>query len=127
MAWHGLISVGVGAILGAWLRWGLSLAFNAVVPMLPLGTLISNLIGGYSIGLVLGYMEHVQALSPEIRLFLTTGLLGGLTTFSTFSVETSALLLRQEYLWAGIMIGAHVMGSILLTLLGFATVALMKG
>ena len=127
MVFYGIVSVGVGAMLGAWLRWMLTLLLNPIIPMLPLGTLTSNLIGGYLIGLVLGYIEHFQTLSPEMRLFITTGFLGGLTTFSTFSAETSALLLRQEYLWAGLMIGAHVIGSIAMTLLGVATIAWLKG
>jgi len=127
MVFYGIVSVGIGAMLGAWLRWLLTLLLNPIIPMLPLGTLTSNLIGGYLIGLVLGYIEHFQTLSPEMRLFITTGFLGGLTTFSTFSAETSALLLRQEYLWAGLMIGAHVIGSIAMTLLGVATIAWLKG
>jgi CrcB protein len=94
--------------------------------MLPLGTLMSNLIGGYLIGLVLGYIDHFQALSPDARLFVTTGLLGGLTTFSTFSGEVSALLLRGEYGWAGATIGANLLGSVALTLLGVATIAVAK-
>jgi CrcB protein len=127
MVFYGIVSVGVGAMFGAWLRWMLTLLLNPIIPMLPLGTLTSNLIGGYLVGLVLGYIEHFQTLSPEMRLFITTGFLGGLTTFSTFSAETSALLLRQEYLWAGLMIGAHVIGSIAMTLLGVATIAWLKG
>jgi fluoride exporter len=122
----GFISVGVGAMLGAWLRWGLSLTLNPILPMLPLGTLISNLVGGYLIGLVLGYIEQFQAFSPEARLFITTGFLGGLTTFSTFSGESTALLMRQEYVWAGMLIGTHVVGSIAMTLLGVGTIALLK-
>ena len=122
----GFVSVGVGAMFGAWLRWWLSVALNPILPMLPLGTLISNLVGGYLIGLVLGYIEHFQAFSPEARLFITTGFLGGLTTFSTFSGESTALLMRQEYVWAGMLIGTHVMGSIVMTLLGVGTIALLK-
>ncbi len=95
--------------------------------MLPLGTLASNLIGGYLIGLVLGYIEHFQSLSPEMRLFITTGFLGGLTTFSTFSAETTTLLLREEYLWATLGIGAHVIGSLLMTLLGVGTILVARG
>ena len=94
--------------------------------MLPLGTLASNLVGGYLIGLVLGYIDHFQSLSPEMRLLITTGFLGGLTTFSTFSAESTALLMRQEYLWAGVVIGGHVVGSILMTMLGVGTIALLK-
>jgi CrcB protein len=127
MGISGFVSVGMGAMIGAWLRWGLSAALNPLVPMLPLGTLISNLVGGYLIGLVLGYIEHFQAFSPEARLFITTGFLGGLTTFSTFSAESAALLMRQEYLAAGVLIGAHLIGSIAMTLLGVGTIALLKG
>ena len=127
MVLYGIISVGIGAMLGAWLRWGLSLLLNPVVPMLPLGTLTANLIGGYLVGLVLGHMEHFQSLSPETRLLVTTGFLGGLTTFSTFSAETIALLLRQEYLWAGLIVGAHVIGSLTMTLLGVGTIVLLRG
>ena len=94
--------------------------------MLPLGTLVSNLVGGYLIGLVLGYIEQFQSFSPEMRLLITTGFLGGLTTFSTFSAESTALLMRQEYLWASIVIGGHVIGSILMTMLGVGTIALLK-
>ena len=126
MGLSGFVSVGVGAMFGAWLRWGLSVALNPILPMLPLGTLISNLAGGYLIGLVLGYIEHFQAFSPEARLFITTGFLGGLTTFSTFSSESTALLMRHEYVWAGMLIGTHVIGSIVMTLLGVGTIALFK-
>ena len=126
MGVYGFVSVGVGAAIGAWLRWWLSVALNPILPMFPLGTLVSNLIGGYLIGLVLGYIEQFQTFSPEMRLLITTGFLGGLTTFSTFSAESTALLLRQEYLWAGMVIGGHVIGSILMTLLGVGTVAVLK-
>ena len=126
MGVYGLFSVGIGAAVGAWLRWGLSVTLNPVLPMFPLGTLVSNLLGGYLIGLVLGYIDHFQSLSPEMRLLITTGFLGGLTTFSTFSAESTALLLRQEYLWAGAVIGGHVIGSILMTMLGVGTIALLK-
>ncbi len=126
MGIYGFFSVGIGAALGAWLRWGLSVTLNPILPMLPLGTLASNLVGGYLIGLVLGYIDHFQSMSPEMRLLITTGFLGGLTTFSTFSAESTALLMRQEYLWAGIVIGGHVVGSILMTMLGVGTIALLK-
>jgi fluoride exporter len=126
MGVYGFFSVGIGAAMGAWLRWGLSVTLNPVLPTFPLGTLVSNLVGGYLIGLVLGYIDHFQSLSPEMRLLITTGFLGGLTTFSTFSAESTALLMRQEYLWAGAVIGAHVVGSILMTMLGVGTIALLK-
>ncbi|MFP5406635.1 MAG: fluoride efflux transporter CrcB, partial [Gammaproteobacteria bacterium] len=82
-------AVGVGAAFGAWIRWGLGLLLNPVFSTLPLGTLAANLIGGYLMGIALGGFEHFQTLSPAFRLLVTTGFLGGLTTFSTFSAETT--------------------------------------
>src|SRR3546814_2249931 len=91
-----LFSIGTGAALGAWLRWGLGLWLNPHHATLPLGTLAANLVGGYGVGLALGWFAQTPGLSPELRLFVITGLLGGLTTFSTFSLETVQMLLRSE-------------------------------
>ena len=118
----GFVAVGAGAAIGAWLRWGLSIALNHTVPNLPLGTLASNLIGGYLVGIAVEVFMHHTALTPEWRLFIITGFLGGLTTFSTFSAEVVALLSRQEYGWALALASAHLAGSLLLTALGIATV-----
>ena len=122
--WGGLLAVGGGAAVGAWLRWGLGVALNPVFPTLPLGTLAANLAGGLMMGLVMELATRHALLSPEMRLLLTTGFLGGLTTFSTFSAEIVTLLLRKEYLWGSIAIFAHVVGSLALTLLG---ILLMRG
>jgi CrcB protein len=116
------LAVGAGAALGAWLRWGLSVALNHVVPNLPLGTLASNLIGGYLVGIAIEALVHHSALTPEWRLFIITGFLGGLTTFSTFSAETVALLARQQYGWTIALVAAHLAGSLALTALGIMTV-----
>ena len=118
----GILAVGMGAALGAWLRWILGLGFNAYVPNLPLGTLAANLVGGFLIGVAVEIFTLHPVLPPEIRLFVITGFLGGLTTFSTFSAETVALLQRAEYGWAGAIIVAHLAGSIVMTLLGIAVV-----
>ena len=118
----GFLAVGAGAVLGAWLRWALSFALNPLLPNLPLGTLVSNLVGGYLIGIAVEVMVHHNVLTPEWRLFIITGFLGGLTTFSTFSAETVDLLSRQEYAWTAALMGAHIAGSIALTFLGIATV-----
>lgn len=126
MTLYGFAAVGIGAMIGTWLRWWLGLALNGVLPQLPLGTLAANLLGGYLMGLALGYFEHFQALAPETRLMITTGFLGGLTTFSTFSAETTTLLVRQEYGWASLIIGSHVAGSLAMTVLGIGTVTLVK-
>ena len=118
----GFVAVGLGAALGAWLRWGLSVALNHVTPNLPLGTLLSNLVGGYLIGIAVEIVMHHSLLTPEWRLFIITGFLGGLTTFSTFSAEAVGLLSRQQYAWALGLILAHLAGSLLMTALGIATV-----
>src|SRR6187549_3260754 len=99
-----IAAVGLGAAVGAWLRWGLSFALNPVFPTVPLGTLAANLVGGLLMGVA---ME-----------LITTGFLGGLTTFSTFSAEVTTLLVRREWLWSALTIGFHVVGSVALTVLG---------
>ncbi len=118
-------AVGVGAMLGAWARWGLGMLLNPVFPTLPLGTLAANLVGGYLMGLALGFMTHFEALSPELRLLVTTGFLGSLTTFSTFSAEATTLLARQQLAWAAAHVAVHAAGSIALTFAGIATVRLL--
>lgn len=123
-----LLATGCGAFLGACLRYLFGLALNPVFPTIPLGTLAANLLGGLIMGLVLGAFTQFQALAPETRLFVTTGFLGGLTTFSTFSGETVTLLLRQEYAWTFAIVGLHLIGSLAMTLLGFFIAqALLRG
>jgi CrcB protein len=95
--------------------------FNPVLPELPLGTLFANLIGGYFIGLAVAYFLQHPGLSPEWRLLVITGFLGGLTTFSTFSAETVTLLARGQYAWSATIITAHLAGSLLMTVLGMQT------
>ncbi|MCX7142187.1 MAG: fluoride efflux transporter CrcB [Proteobacteria bacterium] len=125
MSLTGFIAVGGGAAAGAWLRWLLGMMLNSVFPTLPLGTLAANLIGGYLMGLAMGFMSHYETMSPEMRLLLTTGFLGGLTTFSSFSAETVTLLARNEYGWTALLVVLHVAGSVLLTLAGIETVRLL--
>ena len=127
MSWIGFVAVGAGAALGAWLRWGFGAALNALLPVLPLGTLAANLVGAYLIGLAMGVFSLSATLSLEIRLLITTGFLGGLTTFSTFSAEAVTLLARGQYGWAATHILAHVLGSLALTGLGIVTVQLLRG
>ena len=117
----GIVAVGIGAALGAWLRWALAVALNARVAHFPLGTLAANLIGGYLVGFAVAYFEARHDLPPEMRLLATTGFLGGLTTFSTFSAEVVQLLARGEYATGGGLALAHLAGSLLLTVAGFAT------
>ena len=124
MGVYALIAVGVGAALGAWLRWGFSLMLNSIFPTIPFGTLTANLIGCYFIGMAAEYFVYNNTVTAETRLFIITGFLGGLTTFSTFSVETVTLLLREQYSWAFTIISSHVFGSLLMTILGILTIKL---
>ena len=117
----GFIAVGFGATLGAWLRWGLSAWLNPRVPQFPLGTIASNLIGGYLVGFAVAFFAARQDLSPDVRLFAITGFLGGLTTFSTFSAEVTQLLLNGEYWAGGSLAVVHLVGSLALTVAGIAT------
>ncbi|MBL8259531.1 MAG: fluoride efflux transporter CrcB [Candidatus Competibacteraceae bacterium] len=124
MGFYAFLAIGTGAAAGAWLRWALGLWLNPVLPTLPLGTLAANLLGGFLMGMAMQLLLEHAVLPPELRLAITTGFLGGLTTFSTFSAETVTLLLREEYLWALALVLVHVIGSIAMTLLGIAA---MKG
>src|SRR6267142_2126123 len=121
MSASGVAAVGIGAALGAWLRWGLGAAMNALLPALPMGTLAANLVGGYLIGVAVAVFEQYGGLAPELRLFVITGFLGGLTTFSTFSAESVSLLASGRYGWALAHTLAHLLGSIALTVLGIAS------
>jgi CrcB protein len=123
----GFLAVGAGAAVGAWMRWWLSVLLNPIVPSLLLGTLAANLIGGYLIGIAMAFFEQAQTLSPELRLLVTTGFLGGLTTFSAFSAEATMLLTQQQYGWFAALAVAHVAGSILMTVAGIATVRFALG
>ena len=122
MGGSGFIAVGVGAALGAWLRWWLGIALNAVTPNLPLGMLAANLIGGYLVGVAVEYFSQQGAIPVEMRLFVITGFLGGLTTFSSFSAEAVGLLMESRYAWATLLISSHLIGSIIMTVLGIFTV-----
>lgn len=125
MTWLGFLAVGAGAALGAWARWGLGMLLNPVFPVLPLGTLAANLTGGLLIGLTMGALSHFEALPPEMRLLVTTGFLGAMTTFSTFSAETLSLIMRQQWAWAATLVFVHLAGSLLMTIIGIAAARLL--
>ena len=122
MPWGGILAVGGGAAIGAWLRWGLGIVLNPLFPTVPLGTLTSNLLGGLLIGFAMELITRHAAFTPELRLLITTGFLGGLTTFSTFSAEIVTLLMRKEYLWGVIAMASHLVGSLAMTFAGILLV-----
>ena len=117
-----LLAVFVGAGVGACLRFALGESLNRWLPQLPLGTLVANLIGAYLVGVAIAFFAWRTELSPLWRLALITGFLGGLTTFSTYSAEVVDAILRGELGWALTTAATHLVGSLLLTSLGLATV-----
>lgn len=114
-----LAAIAVGAVLGAWARYGLALALNGR-SWLPWGTFAANAVGGFLIGLALAHVEARPELSPLWRLFLITGFLGALTTFSSFSGEVVALLQTGDAARAALLAALHLVASLALTALGFA-------
>ncbi len=116
-----IIGISVGASLGAIARWQLGRWLNQPQALLPWGTLAANLIGGYVIGLLVAFFQHTPSIDPVWRLVLITGFLGALTTFSSFSAETVALLQSGRYGMALLQCSLHLFGSLALTALGLAT------
>lgn len=117
-----IIAISAGASCGAVLRWVLGSHFNQLWSVLPVGTLLANLLGGLLVGLAIPWFSQQTALAPEWRLLVITGFLGGLTTFSTFSAEVLEMLLEQKYSHAAVTAGSHLLGSLALTALGFMLV-----
>ena len=117
---YALFAVMVGGALGSACRWWVGLRLNALFPLLPLGTLLVNLVGGFVIGLALGLFSRYPGLEAQWKLLLVTGFCGGFTTFSTFSAEVVSLLQSGRLGWAALTVTIHVLGSLLLTLAGFA-------
>lgn len=120
-----VVSICMGACLGALARWQLGLRLNPSSQddgLFPWGTLAANLIGGYLIGLCVGVFQNMPQLAPEWRLLCVTGFLGALTTFSTFSAEVVGMLQQGRLLLALSTAGVHLLGSLALTYLGLLTV-----
>jgi CrcB protein len=124
MYWS-ILAVGIGGALGSLARWVLGMRLNSLLPALPMGTLAANLIAGYVIGLAVAFFAKVPEIPPEWRLFVITGLMGGLSTFSTFSAEVVTQLQQGRLGWAAAEIAIHVCGSLIMTTLGIATIALV--
>ncbi|MGZ5080915.1 MAG: fluoride efflux transporter CrcB [Usitatibacter sp.] len=115
-----VVAVGAGAAAGAWIRWILGMLLNPIFPTIPLGTVAANIAGGFLMGVSMALMTHFEAMPPQLRLLMTTGFLGGLTTFSTFSAETATLISRGQHEWAAAIVLVHVAGSVAATFAGIA-------
>ena len=114
-----LIAIMVGGGVGSALRWGIYQRLNALFPLLPPGTLVSNIIAGFIIGFATVFFTRLTSFSPAVKLMVTTGLCGGLSTFSTFSEEVFSHLQNEDYIWAGTEIAVHVLFSLLAVYTGF--------
>ena len=124
----------MGRFLGSW-HWGCRRSLAALgigalaklaVPGFAFGHVVSQYIGGYLIGVAIESFSLESTLPPEVRLLIVTGFLGGLTTFSTFSLEAVSLIARGQLGWAMVHVSTHVLGSLLMTWLGILTVQLMR-
>ncbi len=118
-----VIAICIGACIGALLRWRLGLWLNHPHSLLPWGTLAANWVGAYAIGLTFAVLHANPHIDPVWRLAIVTGLLGALTTFSTFSIEVITLLQQGRFALALGVSSLHLFGSLLLTWLGLKTLA----
>ena len=124
--WLSILAIFFGAGSGALLRAGFNLLTVGIASIIPLGTLLANMVGGYLIGLAVAFFGNNPQLSPEWRLLVVTGFLGGLTTFSSFSAEVVGLIQRGEFTWALGTAMLHLIGSFVLTFLGILTYQALK-
>ena len=120
------LAIALGAILGAWGRWGLGLALNAVWPQMALGTLLANWLGSLVMGGLLALIQTMPELPQVYRLFLVTGLLGSLTTFSALTGEVLEMLQAGRLTSAAIAGVTHLVGGLVLAGVGFYLVDLMR-
>lgn len=113
-----LLLVSLGAVLGAALRWGIGLWLNPLLSAFAFGTLIANLAGCFIIGILIAAFWQYPQFSPEWRLFLVTGFLGSLTTFSSFSAEVIDLFFHEKWATGLGVLALHLMGCLMMTALG---------
>jgi CrcB protein len=124
--WPSIFAIFFGAGFGALLRAGFNFLAAGKASVIPLGTLLANLVGGYLVGIAIAFFGNNPNLSPEWKLFVITGFLGGLTTFSSFSAEVVGLMQRGELTWALGTALLHLIGSLALTFLGILTYQALK-
>jgi len=121
--YQSVLAVALGGALGSLARWLLGLRLNGIFPQLPLGTFAANILAGYIIGVAIAFFTRLPDIPSEWRLFVVTGMMGGLSTFSTFSAEVVAHLQEGRYGWAAGEVVIHVSASLIMTILGIATVS----
>lgn len=121
------VAIGAGAAVGAWSRWGLSLWLNTGPDRFPVGTWVANLTGSYIIGLTLAFSLFHPDWPAHVRLFLVTGMLGALTTFSTFSAETFTFFEQGRWGLGLSYAAVSLLGCLTMTALGWWTMQAIKG
>lgn len=121
-----LVAIMIGGAVGCVIRWFFGIKLNSLFPSLPPGTLVVNLLGAFIIGAAMAFFMRHPQLDPAWKLLIVTGLCGGLTTFSTFSVEVFTLLQAGNILWAFTSVMVHVMGSLIMTAAGFYLLTLLN-
>jgi CrcB protein len=112
----------VGSLIGATLRWLAQILLNPLLPTLPLGTLLVNIVGGFMIGMAVGAFQASPNIAPQWRVLVIPGVLGGLTTFSSFTAESMLLLQEGRTGWAFAHASAHVVGALVACFAGYALV-----
>ena len=121
----GFLALFAGSLIGATLRWLAQIVLNPVLPTLPLGTLLVNLVGGFCIGIAIAVFQTHQDWPQHWRVFVVPGLLGGLTTFSSFTGESMLLLQEGRPGWAFAHAATHVLGALAACFVGYALVQKM--
>ena len=115
----GVLYVALGGAIGASLRYGIGeAAFKVSGPGYQWGSFAANILGGFFMGLLIGWLAHRVSGAENLRLFLGVGLLGGFTTFSAFSLETWMMIERKAYALAAGYIGASVILSVFALFMG---------
>ena len=126
IGWQTLIAVGAGGALGAVSRLYLNAFINTKIPHeLPLGTLGVNLIGSLIMGMLFAYFLHTTLLSMHLKSFLSTGVLGALTTYSTFAIESFILLQTGSYFLALSNMALNAIGTVIMAGVGFTLINLL--
>lgn len=120
-----ILMVGLGSLIGGMLRYMISTVSAKYFGNFPLGTLIVNIVGGFLMGMIMEASTSIWPISADVRIFLTTGIMGGLTTFSTFSYETVSFLSEGEYLMGGLNAGLNLFLALFACWLGKTVVQLV--